>query len=221
MNLFKIESKVQIFMLIVLFLVIFLAGNQKLSAKEDYNWNQLKQRYKYYLSHKSDISQKSLLEILPKEEVTNLKDADDTIDYIFNNFAILEEGAKAGDLDTINILVRLRRITDGANSEYISILLGKIIAVHPEVFLMSLKENLDNITRLDSLLCNLGPKYVDKIYKQTEELERRYLALREVDNKSLAKVKDLALYILSKEISRNRINIIYINYDQELLNKVN
>ena len=109
----------------------------------------------------------------------------------------LEKAAVAGDRTAVRAAFRLRQRSDGAVAEHIDIVLGSTVKGHPRLFLEELKRS-DNFARLDSLLGNLGPKYVDRSSAQSRELRARSAALRSVANPELREVRDRCL----KELSR-------------------
>jgi hypothetical protein len=73
---------------------------------------------------------------------------------------------------------------DGDIAEELDVALGESMATKPEVFLQSLKKYGTSTFRMGALLCNLGPKYVDKMKKQEIELLKRIKILRAIKDQA-------------------------------------
>jgi hypothetical protein len=114
-----------------------------------------------------------------------------------HDVTLLQARVAAGDRTAVQAAFRLRRRADGAVGEYIDNVLGSLVTTYPRLFLEELQRSGD-FRRLDSLLANLGPKYVDKMKAQVSELRNREAALRRVNAPELRDVRDRCLKELSQ-----------------------
>ena len=85
--------------------------------------------------------------------------------------------------------------SDGNDAEEWDIEIGKRIKTHPTNFLKSLKIYRTKIKRIDSLVGNLGPEFVDNIDAQKKEANLRISALK----KAQAKATDKSIVSLADE----------------------
>lgn len=97
--------------------------------------------------------------------------------------------AEEGNLAALNQAFVLLSSFDGANAEDIDISIGKSIIRNPKNFLTALKANRKTVNRIDAVLGNLGPDFVDNFKKQRNELEKRLTAIQTVDSKSLKNIR--------------------------------
>jgi hypothetical protein len=111
----------------------------------------------------------------------------------------LESSARAGNREAIRALFSLHARSDGAVAEYIDIVLGGTIRMHPQVFLEELHLAGRKI-RLDSLLGNTGPDLVDRFQEQAVELKKRKAALLTVHKGSLIQLRDECIRELDRQI---------------------
>ena len=211
------KTKYVILFIVVLAILGIMSSNVD---AEEYNWQKLKTTYKKFIDTPNCIQKQNLLKVLPHEKIE--KTNDEVLDYFFSNLSKLEDLAKRGDSTAIDILFKMIYLTDGAYTERLSIVLGSIISNHPQEFLYAVKNNFQIVTAsgLSSLVGNLGPKYVDKVEKRVIELEKRYGALKEVENVP-DQIRDLCLYELGRQIFESRRDIIYLNGNQKMLENAN
>jgi hypothetical protein len=206
-------SKSKYIILVVVAIMVFGTMSNFVNAKE-YDWDKLEITYKNFIANPNCKQQQNLLKVLPDQKIETADS--EVLDYILTNLSNLEELAKRGDLAAINILFKLNLLTDGAYSEQISIVLGSVISNHPQEFLYALENNFSTVVRVDSLLGNLGTEYVDNVEKSVAELERRYGAIKEVDNVP-EQMRNLCLYELGRQIFESRRDIIHLNGNQKML----
>jgi hypothetical protein len=95
-----------------------------------------------------------------------------------------------GNLSALNQAFLLHAKTDAGDAEDIAISIGKSITHHPKNFLTALKKNRTEVPRLDSVLGNLGPEFVDKMKQRKLELEKRLKAIHSVKDSSLKSERD-------------------------------
>jgi hypothetical protein len=119
--------------------------------------------------------------ILSLTIISTLAQATDNADMLKN--------AEAGKLKALDQAFVLRAKSDGAAAEDIDIAIGKSILHNPKNFLIALWENRSGVQRLDALLGNLGPDYVDDFKKQKIELEKRLAAIHSVRDPAVKKVR--------------------------------
>jgi hypothetical protein len=77
--------------------------------------------------------------------------------------------------------------SDGHDAEEWDIEIGKRIKTHPTNFLKSLKIYRAKIKRIDSLVGNFGPEFVDKMEAQKKEANLRISALKKAQSKATDK----------------------------------
>jgi hypothetical protein len=113
--------------------------------------------------------------------------------------AVLEKSVRAGDRTAVQAAFRLRSKADGAAGEYVDWVLGSLIHRHPKLFLEEVQRS-GNLTRLDSILGNLGPTYVDRMAEQTRVLKLRVASLRKVKDPALVEIRNKCLQELNRLI---------------------
>lgn len=95
----------------------------------------------------------------------------------------------------------LSRRADGAVSERLDIALGAIITQHPRLFLEELRRS-GRTKGMDSLLGNLGPRYVDRFTAQAQVLQARAMALQSVAAPELDETRLQCLQVLRPMIEQ-------------------
>ena len=90
--------------------------------------------------------------------------------------------------------------SDGAFAEEWDIEIGKRIKTHPTNFLKALKIYRGKVKRLDALVGNLGPEYVDDSPRQKNELQKRVKSLSAVKDNSLKSLANECISELNKQI---------------------
>lgn len=106
---------------------------------------------------------------------------------------LLEVQILSRDREAVRLGFRLRSKLDGAFAENNDIALGRLIRIDPKLFLRELNRAGLNQPRLDSLVGNPGPEYVDRLGAEEYEINRRVKALQSVSEPELAKARDLCL----------------------------
>jgi hypothetical protein len=109
-----------------------------------------------------------------------------------HDVAVLEKRVLACDPPAVRKAFALRSRADGAAREYADTVLGSTIKPCPRVFLAELQRSGDFV-RLDSLLGNLGPAYVDRLKAQARELGAREASLRKVRDLNLREIRNRCL----------------------------
>ena len=104
----------------------------------------------------------------------------------------------SSDTQAVRLAFRLRSQADGHLGETIDIVLGRLIRVNPNLFLTALRDQAHPIVRLDSLVGNFGPEYIDNDTAQRYEAERRRAALLTVANHNLVTTRDECLAELKR-----------------------
>ena len=208
-------NRLRYIILAMMLVVIAVIMSTPVNAKE-YNWNRLKREYKSFVEAPSYTEKQELLKVLPDKKIETVND--EVLDYIFANLSSLEESAKQGNSTALDILFKLKLLSDGAYAKQISIILGTVIPDHPQEFLYALKDNLSAI-RLGAVVGNLGTEYVDDVPGSIVELEKRYSVLKEVED-APKDIRDLCLYKLSREIFERRRDIIYLNGNQRMIEQL-
>lgn len=110
------------------------------------------------------------------------------------------QGVELGKQQYVAIAFNLLPLVDGASSEDLDISLGKSITRAPQIFLSNLQVHYNSRERLDSLIGNLGPEYVDETAKKLTELRKRLTAIEKVNDPRLTKTKEVVIRELKTQI---------------------
>ena len=97
------------------------------------------------------------------------------------------------DPEAIGLLYALLKISDGSNAEGIHILLGTFIRSKTSLFLRTLEKYNNDLTDIEYIVGNLGPKYYDKPTLHSAELDKRVKAIEAVSDPELASIKNRVL----------------------------
>jgi hypothetical protein len=89
-------------------------------------------------------------------------------------------------------------ISDGSLSEDLYAALGTLIRIDPRAFLEELREHRRLVTRLDALVGNFGPDYVDKADAREREKHLRIKALQSVTDPSLSNLREQCVNALKQ-----------------------
>lgn len=122
-----------------------------------------------------------------------------TLRLMYEGLHILEARVGYGDRNAVKVAFHLHAISDGDFAEWLDIMLGLLIRPHPQLFLEELKEHHQLVPRLDVLLGNLGPDYVDRHEAQLAKLKARIEALKSVSRSDLDNVRDECIAILERQ----------------------
>ncbi len=101
------------------------------------------------------------------------------------SYALDENKVSAGDLNHLNRAFERLAKSDGYIAENWDIVIGKSITNNPTNFLKAYKKNEHLVTRLDALVNNLGPEYVDDFKRQAVQIRNRINALKSITDESL------------------------------------
>lgn len=124
--------------------------------------------------------------------------------FLFSQISFANEINKVrlsqGNLLELNRAFEKLPKTDGTVAEDLSIAIGKSITKHPRNFLKSYQRHKATVTRLDAVLGNLGPEFVDDFKAQSVELNKRITALKSVKNKNLESLAQECISVLQKKL---------------------
>lgn len=123
------------------------------------------------------IALKKILPYSSREEI-DLEMKEKILNYVFENLTI--EYLK--EKNEYDVLFRLLNISDGYQTEILTIELGLELEKNPELFFNDLENNMSALLNLDSILANLGENYVDEFELQKMELERRLKIIKTTKN---------------------------------------
>ena len=116
-------------------------------------------------------------------------------DRLDQDLAILAVQVISADREAVRLAFRLYSESDGHYSETLDIMLGRLIRIDPVLFLQELVASR-RVKRLDSLLGNLGPQFVDRFQAGEYETEERTKALQSVQAPELRRVRDECVLVL-------------------------
>jgi hypothetical protein len=83
--------------------------------------------------------------------------------------------------------------------ELLSQVLGRLIRVNATLFLKELRNHRSSVTRLDSLVGDLGSRFVDEDTATRREFAARITALKRVTDPKLRAVRDECMAELARE----------------------
>jgi hypothetical protein len=206
--------KMKIFILLCMSGILLIQGLKAeniIQQKNDYiaDWTKIQIAYDHFLINPSTTTANTISGLLPLRKlmmgkIDNLewKKKVETLDYIFNPKKIMQfkKLIKTGQAEYYQVGFRMLQITDAANSEYLSDILGVSICDHPVQFLQALEANrsvLENY-QIEGILLMVPDLYADDVPGQKKELNRRYLAIKKSNFKGEMKTK--CLKILKNEI---------------------
>src|SRR5665648_481127 len=84
----------------------------------------------------------------------------------FNSYAAFATSQISGTQKSFSLAFKALLKSDGASAEELDIRIGKLIKTHPTNFLKALNIYRNKVKRLDALVGNLGPEYVDDFPRQ-------------------------------------------------------
>jgi len=170
----------------------FLSSNyaQNYLIKAYYDSDKLNSAWEKYKTDPSEENALTVYNLLPEKGVVQKEDSNlELNEDIFQNLNIVENQIIQEQPNSIKLAFRLFSISDGAFSEVLYMIIGKLIRINPELFLTELKEHF-HLVSLIHLLSNYGPEYWDDINKMTNETEKRIDALKGVSNRELLILRD-------------------------------
>jgi len=189
------------FILYILFLLLAIstsANSQNYMIKAYYDSDSLKIEWNNFLNNPSSENALKVYDLLPAIGHVRKKDSDlELEENIYKNLKIIEKEIYKENQNCIKLAFRLFTISDGAFSEVLNIILGKLININPEIFLQELKTHY-HLVSLTHLVSNFRPEYVDDFPKQLVETERRIAALKSVNIKDLLDYKEKSIEELTK-----------------------
>jgi len=175
--------------------VCVLSAGLALGAESAVQWEEFSASLRAYFEYPTPENAKATYKYLPvagRVRGTGREIETKTIALWHSNIRILERQVISGDAEAVRLAFRLFSIADGAYSEDLDILLGKLIRINPRLFLKELLGNKERAGRfsLDGLLGNEGEEYVDLIMAQCLENRLRRAALQSVSDYPLRQIRD-------------------------------
>jgi hypothetical protein len=119
-----------------------------------------------------------------------LKERDMLLKNIFIDIKMLEKQIYSSDKEAVKLGFELHQLTDGSYTETMDIILGSLIRINAKLFLETLCSYRNKIARLDALVGNLGPQYIDRYEAQKLEAKLRIEALSKICDPKLNKLRD-------------------------------
>lgn len=111
---------------------------------------------------------------------------------------LLEVQVLSREPEAVRLAFRVRAASDGSVAEMLDIMLGRLIRIDAALFLREALRADAASKRLDSLLGNFGPEYVDRTEAHGYEAAQRIEALRRVSDPALKKMRDQCVAFLQK-----------------------
>lgn len=122
---------------------------------------------------------------------------------IDEGLSVLETEVMCGDAEAIRLAYRLMQEADGAYSEVLHTIVGRLIRIDATLFLKELQNHPDQVERaLDSILGGLGVSYADRFQAQRYELTKRLDAIRHVMSPELGLLQARCARELEEQIAQ-------------------
>jgi hypothetical protein len=172
------------------------------------NWTALSKTFQAYVEYPSAANASSVIKLLPKSEkvkYTGSNTENEAIEVIYQGMPMLQRQVEARDRQATRLAFRLMTITDGASSEALDIMLGKLIRIDPKLFLEELrKSNYIKIGqyRFDGLVGNEGEEFVDKELAQCLEQRLRIESLSKIKDNNLLPLRDICISTLNDSLNK-------------------
>jgi hypothetical protein len=186
-------------------ILIIIATVPGISKNPVVDWNDLFNAFKTYLSDPSDKNAERVINFLPKTghvKFSGSKREFEVFDFIYQNLETVGRQVYAKKKLSTRLAFRLMSISDGAFSEELDIILGRLINIDPLLFLKELKLRENEIVRYDALLGNTGEEFVDRPQDECKELRKRIDSLQSVNDKDLIQIRNRCIKELKKEIEQ-------------------
>lgn len=173
---------------------VFCADAQKYNIKDvQIYWNK-------YIEHPLSENAASLSVII-SDSISNKysgKEEELLLTIIFKDISMLEKQIYCSDSNAVNLGFVLYRFADGSYAEKLDEILGNLIRINPHLFLKYLNRHRKRIVRLDALVSNFGPQYVDRYDAELLEAKLRIESLQKVHDKELIKLQNECINQLKK-----------------------
>jgi len=176
------------------------------------NWRALDYAWKAFVNYPSSDNANRVYNLLPDQRYRGKDDPSvlekECRDSIYKDLAILGNEVIGANREAVKLAFKLFTISDGAFSESICITLGDLIRINPEMFLEELKNHRKYVSRISTVLGNLGYVFVDRYEAHKYAINQRIKALKSVTNPMLSEMRLECLEVLNK-INDRRPNKYY------------
>jgi len=176
-------------------------------VKQTLDWDEVHKVFDRYFNCPSSDNAIAISRVLPREIPDKVSgNQGRALEYIINSidFRIIASEALAGERSAAEIMFRLRKFTDGWDSEVLDGTLGALLRINPMLFLEVLFEHKD-----DPLTKNVGysvafPNYAYNNHASAfiYELEKRSEALARVDDSKYDELKQECVRQIRREMNR-------------------
>jgi len=203
----KMSKYLVIFVFLTLLNPAFSVANSS-EESPSINWSALSKTFQAYVEYPSATNASSVIKLLPESEhvkYTGSKIESEAIEVIYQGLPMLQRQVEARERHATQLAFRLMTITDGASSEALDIMLGKLIRIDPKLFLEELsKSNYIKIGqyRFDGLVGNEGEEFVDKEQAQCLEQRLRIESLSKIKDNNLLPLRDICISNLDDMLNK-------------------
>lgn len=171
------------------------------------DWDKVHQAWEAYLSYPSGEKAYKVAALLPGSvwhpgDQVDKEKFEGVFYRMEGTLGFLERQVYSSDQAAVRLAFRLYSIADGSFAEALDILLGALIRINPRLFLEELSNNRPLVLRLDSLVGNTGPEYVDRSQADRLEMSLRVRALERVKGRSLRKTRDECIRALEDQLAQ-------------------
>lgn len=185
---------------IFIFFLVFASftNGQNYLIKAYYDADKLEYEWNIFISNPTEETALKVYNLLPEKGHVRKEDNDLILEEnIFQNLNILEKQILEENKNSIKLAFRLFTISDGAFTDELNIILGQLIKLNPELFLIELNE-YNHLVILGGLLCNYGPEYYDSKTNCKMETEERINKLSTIEKDELIKIRDKCIEVLAE-----------------------
>lgn len=184
----------------LLVLLSIAATSCEVAGESEVDWANVSTSFSMYVHNRTESNARTAIDALPKERVSWGARSDEhgeALEVISDGLLVLSREIESAHPEAAQLAFALYNVLDGSGLEDLSIMLGKLIRIAPELFLSELGSQPDGFCCLGGLVANLGEKYVDRLEAQCEELGQRMKAIRGVTGEQYAVAREKAMAALA------------------------
>jgi hypothetical protein len=165
------------------------------------DWPRFRAAFGAFLEYPSPERAKAARVLLPAGHVSYTASADQrpTIEMVYQGLPMLERQVQARDPEAVQLAFDLFAIADGAFAEDLGVLVGELIRIDPQLFLMSLHSREARFRDLGLIVGNLGEPYVDRTRAGCFELRLRIASLESVHQDAVSSVRKRCIQELKEQ----------------------
>ena len=185
--------------------MILLMWGSNSKSQFEINWDRLDRSWRNFLKSPTPENAKKVYLLLPKAKHINASEIHKhtaTHDLIYYNLDVLEKRVKQLDENSVELTFRLFPISDGAFTEYLTIILGDLTETNPKLLLEKVLEHHHlRECCLGHIILNYGPDYYDNHKGSFYKTKKRIESMATVKEESLSELRDECIKMLEEYLS--------------------